>query len=119
MACARSAHSDSLRNTPCLPHGDANMKRGSAAGLAVEADRAPVLLFNNFAGNGKTHPGAFSHRFGGKSCFERLPLLLGRHAATAIGDGNVNVALVISARAYGDRPFALDRLAGVDQQVEE
>src|SRR3954447_26257454 len=104
MASSRSAHSDSLPNTPCLPHGDAYVKSGSAAGLALEGDRAPVLLFDDFPGNREPHPGALADGFGGEARLKSFLLLLRRHAAAGVRDRDLDHRLVHSG-ADGDLSF--------------
>src|SRR5436305_10669707 len=103
MACSRS---DSQPNTPCLAHGDADMKRCSATRLALESDGPAVLLLDNLSRNCKSHAGAFADGFRGEAGVEGFPLLLGGHAAARVGDRDVDVA-VFSAGADGDLSFAL------------
>src|SRR5947207_335856 len=100
MICPRS---DSQPNTPCLAHGYADMEGGSAAWLALESDRAPVLLFDNFPGNSQSHAGAFADGFSREAGLEGLVLLLGRHAAPGIGDRDVDHPALVPG-AHDDLP---------------
>src|SRR5436305_15194494 len=103
MACSRS---DSQPNTPCLAHGDADMKRCSATGLALESDGPAVLLFDNLSRNCKSHAGAFADSFRSEPRVEGFPLLLGSHSAARVGDRDVDEA-AFSVGADGDLSFTL------------
>src|SRR5690606_21337983 len=100
-----------------LHDGQDHAEGGAHALLALHLDPA-VVLGHDAVGDRQAQPGAAADRLAGVARVEDPRQRVGSAAAAVVGDADPGLA-VLGAGGDGDRAAVLDRLAGVDQQVDQ